>query len=98
MWSKKYQVAFGLSAELKDDGIAVNALWPKTAIATAAIEFISGMEIYKEYNDNWVLFLLFVFLFVVVVVFCLVLILVCFFFVLFFFFLNLETTFVAALI
>jgi citronellol/citronellal dehydrogenase len=29
----------GLSAELKDKKIAVNALWPKTIIATAAIEF-----------------------------------------------------------
>jgi citronellol/citronellal dehydrogenase len=29
----------GLSHELKDKNIAVNALWPKTIIATAAIEF-----------------------------------------------------------
>ncbi len=28
----------GMSAELKPDGIAVNSLWPKTTIATAAIE------------------------------------------------------------
>ena len=28
----------GLSAELKRDGIAVNALWPRTTIATAAVE------------------------------------------------------------
>ena len=29
----------GLSAELKDDAIAANSLWPKTTIATAAIEY-----------------------------------------------------------
>ena len=32
----------GLSAELKKDGIAVNALWPRTTIATAAIANIVG--------------------------------------------------------
>jgi citronellol/citronellal dehydrogenase len=37
-------VALGLSEEVRSDGIAVNALWPRTAIATAAIEFISGPE------------------------------------------------------
>lgn len=31
----------GLSAEFKSQGIAVNALWPKTTIQTAAIEFAS---------------------------------------------------------
>jgi len=40
-------VAYGLSAELRDDGIAVNTLWPKTAIATAAVEWLSGQEILK---------------------------------------------------
>ncbi|PSN55793.1 Hydroxysteroid dehydrogenase-like protein 2 [Blattella germanica] len=34
----------GMSEEYKDDGIAVNALWPRTAIATAAIEMLSGKE------------------------------------------------------
>ena len=29
----------GLARELADDGIAVNCLWPRTTIATAAIEF-----------------------------------------------------------
>jgi citronellol/citronellal dehydrogenase len=29
----------GMAEEFKDDGIAFNALWPRTAIATAAIEF-----------------------------------------------------------
>ncbi|MEZ5773186.1 MAG: hypothetical protein R3D33_00300 [Hyphomicrobiaceae bacterium] len=32
----------GLAAELKGDGIAVNALWPRTTIATAAIANIVG--------------------------------------------------------
>jgi len=32
----------GMAEELKDDGIAVNALWPKTAIATAAVENLLG--------------------------------------------------------
>jgi citronellol/citronellal dehydrogenase len=32
----------GLAEELKSDGIAVNALWPRTSIATAAVEFALG--------------------------------------------------------
>jgi len=32
----------GHSEEFRSDGIAVNALWPRTGIATAAIEFIGG--------------------------------------------------------
>lgn len=32
----------GLADELKSDGIAVNALWPRTAIATAAVRNILG--------------------------------------------------------
>ena len=32
----------GMSAELKDQGIAVNALWPRTTIATAAIANLLG--------------------------------------------------------
>jgi citronellol/citronellal dehydrogenase len=35
-------IALGLSGELKGDGIAVNALWPRTTIATAAIRNILG--------------------------------------------------------
>ncbi|MBO0764947.1 MAG: short chain dehydrogenase, partial [Hyphomicrobiaceae bacterium] len=35
-------IALGLSGELKDDGIAVNTLWPRTTIATAAIENLLG--------------------------------------------------------
>ncbi|XP_001608210.1 hydroxysteroid dehydrogenase-like protein 2 [Nasonia vitripennis] len=34
----------GMAEEFKDDGVAVNALWPKTAIHTAAIEMLSGKE------------------------------------------------------
>jgi citronellol/citronellal dehydrogenase len=34
----------GMSREFSADGIAVNALWPRTAIATAAIEFAVGNE------------------------------------------------------
>jgi len=35
----------GMAAEFKDDGIAFNALWPRTGIATAAIKFaLSGDE------------------------------------------------------
>lgn len=34
--------ALGMARELAADGIAVNALWPRTAIATAAIEFAVG--------------------------------------------------------
>jgi citronellol/citronellal dehydrogenase len=32
----------GMAEELRGRGIAVNALWPRTAIATAAIEMIAG--------------------------------------------------------
>jgi citronellol/citronellal dehydrogenase len=32
----------GLSDELREDGIAVNALWPRTAIATAAVSNLLG--------------------------------------------------------
>ena len=34
----------GMSAEFKDDGIAFNALWPRTGIATAAIQFALAGE------------------------------------------------------
>lgn len=34
----------GMAAEFKDVGIAVNALWPKTAIYTAAMEMLGGGE------------------------------------------------------
>jgi citronellol/citronellal dehydrogenase len=35
-------VAFGLAAELRKDGIASNCLWPKTTIATAAVNNLLG--------------------------------------------------------
>jgi len=39
----------GIAAEFKKEGIAANALWPRTAIATAAIEFeLGGKSILKH--------------------------------------------------
>jgi citronellol/citronellal dehydrogenase len=35
-------VVLGLAGELRDQGIAVNALWPRTTIATAAIKNLLG--------------------------------------------------------
>ncbi|MFN2457737.1 MAG: SDR family oxidoreductase [Chitinophagaceae bacterium] len=35
-------IVLGLAEELKEDGIAVNALWPKTTIATAAVQNLLG--------------------------------------------------------
>src|SRR5947199_9647694 len=35
-------VALGLAGELRSKGIAVNALWPRTTIATAAISNLLG--------------------------------------------------------
>lgn len=35
-------VMFGLAEEFRKDGIACNALWPRTTIATAAVEFALG--------------------------------------------------------
>jgi citronellol/citronellal dehydrogenase len=37
-------VAYGMADEFRDAGIAFNALWPKTTIATAAVEFALGGE------------------------------------------------------
>lgn len=37
-------VALGLAGELRDKGIAVNALWPRATIATAAIKNLLGGE------------------------------------------------------
>ena len=34
----------GMAAEFKHDGVAFNALWPRTAIATAAVKFALGGE------------------------------------------------------
>jgi citronellol/citronellal dehydrogenase len=35
-------IALGLSAELKKDRIAANTLWPRTTIATAAVQNLLG--------------------------------------------------------
>ncbi|WP_423822690.1 NAD(P)-dependent oxidoreductase [Salinisphaera sp. SPP-AMP-43] len=35
----------GMAEEFRDDGIAVNALWPRTGIATAAIDLIGGADL-----------------------------------------------------
>ncbi|KAK2167913.1 hypothetical protein LSH36_22g02016 [Paralvinella palmiformis] len=47
----KYGMSFcvlGMAGELKNDGIAVNALWPKTAIYTAAMEMLGGGSAIKD--------------------------------------------------
>ena len=35
----------GMAGEFRDDGIAVNALWPRTTIATAAVNMLGGDEL-----------------------------------------------------
>ncbi|XP_060864155.1 hydroxysteroid dehydrogenase-like protein 2 [Metopolophium dirhodum] len=42
----------GMAAELKSDNIAVNALWPRTAIYTAAVEMLSGSTEAKKLSRN----------------------------------------------
>lgn len=37
----------GMAEEFKDRGVAFNALWPRTAIATAATEMLGGAEMLK---------------------------------------------------
>jgi citronellol/citronellal dehydrogenase len=42
----KYGMSFcvlGMAEEFKDDGIAINALWPRTVIATAALAMLGGI-------------------------------------------------------
>jgi len=39
---------FGMSAEFKSAGIAVNALWPRTTIWTAAMEMLGGQDASKS--------------------------------------------------
>lgn len=42
-------LTLGMSAEFESYGIAVNCLWPRTAIATAAVEFVlGGRELFKK--------------------------------------------------
>lgn len=38
----------GMAEEFRDDGIACNALWPRTAIITAAMEMLVGGEVSKK--------------------------------------------------
>ena len=47
----KYGMSFcvlGMSEEFREEGIAVNALWPRTAIATDAIDLIASPEMRKQ--------------------------------------------------
>lgn len=42
----KYGMSFcvlGMAEEFKDDGVAINALWPRTVIATAALAMLGGI-------------------------------------------------------
>jgi len=39
--------AIGMAEEFREHGIAVNTLWPRTAIATAAVEWISSPDSIK---------------------------------------------------
>jgi citronellol/citronellal dehydrogenase len=42
-------LSLGMAAEFEPHGIAVNCLWPRTAIATAAVEFVlGGRELFKN--------------------------------------------------
>jgi citronellol/citronellal dehydrogenase len=41
------QCTLGHAAEFRPLGIAVNSLWPRTAIATAALQMIPGMDVAK---------------------------------------------------
>ncbi len=38
-------VTLGLAAELADSGVAINALWPRTIIATDALNMIPGVDV-----------------------------------------------------
>jgi citronellol/citronellal dehydrogenase len=41
------ECTLGHAAEFKRHGIAVNSLWPRTAIATAALQMIPGVDLDK---------------------------------------------------
>ena len=41
----------GMSEEFRDDGVAVNALWPRTAVWTSAMARLGGGEIQRECRD-----------------------------------------------
>eukprot|EP00058_Branchiostoma_floridae_P015092 XP_002600580.1 hypothetical protein BRAFLDRAFT_276673 [Branchiostoma floridae] len=38
----------GMAEEFRHDGIAVNALWPQTAISTAAMDMLAGVDAQKQ--------------------------------------------------
>lgn len=38
----------GMAEEFKKEGVAVNSLWPRTAIATAALRHLGGEEIFRR--------------------------------------------------
>ncbi len=38
----------GMAAEFKDQGVAVNALWPRTAIATSAMKMLAGDDAFDQ--------------------------------------------------
>ncbi|KAL8590373.1 Hydroxysteroid dehydrogenase-like protein 2 [Nucella lapillus] len=40
--------ALGMAEEFRGDGVAVNTLWPRTAIYTAAMEMLGGSEVAKQ--------------------------------------------------
>src|SRR5260370_37415037 len=42
-------VALGLAGELRDKGIAVNALWPRVTLATAALKNLLGGDRLKRW-------------------------------------------------
>jgi citronellol/citronellal dehydrogenase len=42
------EVVLGLAGELRDDGVAVNALWPRTTIATAAVNMLGGEKMLQR--------------------------------------------------
>lgn len=42
------QCVLGMAEEFRDDGIACNALWPRTAIITAAMEMLGGSGVDKQ--------------------------------------------------
>lgn len=37
-------IALALAEEFREQGVAVNALWPRTVIATSAVDMLSGVE------------------------------------------------------
>ncbi|HDR9501101.1 MULTISPECIES: SDR family oxidoreductase [Burkholderia cepacia complex] len=45
-------VMLGLAEELRESGIACNALWPRTTVATAAVEFELGGETMMRQSRN----------------------------------------------